>query len=168
MFITKSLRVSLLIALIILNAAALNVENAHAQEEQVAVAPFTQNDVVLATNKARATKGLPALTINAELTKAAELKAADMVANGYFAHFSPTGVTPWHWFDLAGYNYLNAGENLASGFNTTSSLMKGWMNSPTHKANIMGAQYTEIGVAFVQTERNGKTVWYVVQDFGSK
>lgn len=161
MFITKSLRVALI--------ALTLVGTAHAEKTFAAdTASFTQDQIVAATNKARVAEGLSALTVDPELTKAAQMKADDMVANGYFAHFSPNGVTPWHWFDLAGYGYTEAGENLASGFTTTKGVMKGWMNSPTHKANIMGAQYEEIGVAFAKAEKNGKTVWYVVQMFGAE
>lgn len=165
MFIPRTLRVSLLVALLALTAGT--VGTAEAATKAVA-APYTAAQVVAATNKERVTEKLAPLTVNAELTQAAQMKANDMVAKSYFAHYSPAGVTPWYWMDEAGYSYLNAGENLASGYKTTKALVKGWMGSPTHKANIMGTQYTETGIAFAQALRNGKTVWYAVQMFGSK
>jgi uncharacterized protein YkwD len=168
MFITKSLRVTLLVALFTLTVGTFNIEHAEAKAAKVEVAPYTETQIVAATNIARATKGLPALTLNAALTAAAQKKANDMVAHGYFAHSSPTGVTPWSFIDAAGYEYIEAGENLGSGFKTADGLMKGWMNSPTHKANIMGTQYEEIGVASVKAVRNGKSVWYTVQMFGAQ
>src|ERR1700722_13373901 len=54
-------------------------------------------------NGDRAQNGLPPLTINSQLQEAAQLKANDMVANGYFAHTSPSGKDPWYWFQQAGY-----------------------------------------------------------------
>jgi uncharacterized protein YkwD len=163
MFITKALRVTLLTAVLTIVAGNTNV----AEAAKVETVPFTQVEIVAETNEARAEEGLPALTINEKLTVAAQLKADDMVANKYFAHYSPAGVTPWHWFDVAGYNYIEAGENLASGFTKTDKLMNAWLNSPTHRANIMGAQFEEIGIGVAKTVTKGKTSWYVVQMFGT-
>lgn len=170
MCIIKSLRGTLLLALLAFTVSTVGVEQVAAKTvvaPKTAVAPYTAAQIITETNNERVAQKLAPLATNAALNNAAQMKANDMVVNSYFAHISPTGVTPWYWMDQAGYEYRHAGENLANGFKTTKSLVKGWMNSPAHKANIMGAQYTETGVAFAKVQKNGVTVWYVVQMFGA-
>ncbi len=118
------------------------------------------------TNEARAESNLPTLKINPVLVKAAEEKAKDMVENSYFAHTSPNGVTPWFWFADVGYKFAYAGENLAVGFNESSQVHSGWINSPTHKANILSSNFTEIGIAVADGYHKGKPATFVVQMFG--
>jgi hypothetical protein len=108
-----------------------------------AVLPGVITDI---TNEERADVGLAPLTENALLAQAAQLKAEDMASKGYFAHTSPEGLTPWHWFQVVGYSYAHAGENLAVNFFDSADVAEAWMDSPTHKANIVKANYTEIGV----------------------
>ena len=68
------------------------------------------------TNENRLAYNETPLIKNENLEKAANLKAEDMVKEGYFAHNSPQGITPWHWFSEVGYKFLYAGENLAINF----------------------------------------------------
>jgi Cysteine-rich secretory protein family len=119
------------------------------------------------TNKERTRNGLPTLIESQVLTKAAQLKADDMVQNGYFAHYSPTNVSPWYWFTQAGYNYQKAGENLAVNFTESKDVVDAWMNSPTHRANIVKDGYTEIGVASAEGIYKGKKATFIVQLFAS-
>lgn len=118
------------------------------------------------TNSSRQTQQLGTLATNPILEKAAQMKADDMSAKGYFAHNAPDGTTPWHWFDEAGYNYAAAGENLAVNFTDSKDVATAWMNSPTHRANIMNANYTEIGIATAHGTYKGKDAIFVVQEFG--
>src|SRR5574344_2159689 len=67
-----------------------------------------------------------------------------MFADNYWAHNSPQGKTPWTFFDAVGYKYSTAGENLDKEFYNTDSLVSAWMNSPTHKANIVNSKCKEI------------------------
>lgn len=120
-----------------------------------------------ATNKARAEEGYSPLSRNAALDEAARLKAEDMALNGYFAHWSPTGVSPWHWFNEAGYTYAHAGENLAVHFTDSSEVVEAWLNSPTHRANIMSGNYSEIGIGTAQGRFEGYDTVFVVQMFGT-
>lgn len=136
--------------------------------EKSLVAPYNQTTVVTATNAARSAQKLRPLAVNSALTRAAQAKANDMVKNGYFSHVTPTGVQFWEFITNEGYNYLNAGENLAANYQTLDGLMNAWLASPGHRANIMGAQYTEVGVGFAYGERNGKKGWFVVSMFGSR
>jgi hypothetical protein len=100
--------------------------------------------LVNSTNNQRIAAGLGSLALNAKLNQAAQSKANDMVARDYWSHNTPDGATPWTFFSAAGYSYANAGENLAYGFDTSDSTVTAWMNSPEHKANILGS-YTEVG-----------------------
>jgi len=118
------------------------------------------------TNVDRTANHLEGLTVNSVLEKAAQMKADDMAAKGYFAHNSPEGKTPWYWFKQAGYNYSFAGENLAVYFSDSAELEKAWMNSPTHRANILNSYYTEVGIAMARGKYQGVDTVYVVQEFG--
>lgn len=101
------------------------------------------------TNEQRVANGLGSLALNSKLNSAAQAKAQHMMDNDYWAHVSPDGVTPWYWITNAGYSYLSAGENLAYGFATSSDTITGWMNSPGHRANILGASYKEVGFGII-------------------
>ncbi len=119
------------------------------------------------TNKDRATQELPPLNVNPTLTAAAKLKANDMVSNSYFAHTSPTGLTPWHWFAQVKYVFTYAGENLAINFDESGDVEQAWLNSPTHRANVLSPNFTEIGIATQEGFYNGKKTTYVVELFGA-
>ncbi len=119
------------------------------------------------TNADRASNGLAILSLNPTLTAVAEAKAHDMAAKGYFAHTSPEGLTPWHWFAEEKYRFLYAGENLAIDFTESAAVEQAWMNSPTHRANIVGTQFTEMGVAVATGTYQGRETVFVVQVFGT-
>ncbi|MEY4747155.1 MAG: hypothetical protein RLZZ416_204 [Candidatus Parcubacteria bacterium] len=117
-------------------------------------------------NDDRMQENLDALTINPRLVAAAQAKADDMAAKSYFAHTSPEGVDPWHWFKEAGYSFEYAGENLAVDFSDSSDVNGAWMNSQTHRANILGQHFTEIGIATAEGTYEGHPTTFVVQEFG--
>ena len=94
-------------------------------------------------------------------------KANDMVANNYFAHTSPSGLTPWYWFEQVGYGFTYAGENLAVNFSDSQDVTNAWMNSAEHRANILNANFTQIGIATATGTYNGAPATYVVEDFGT-
>lgn len=118
------------------------------------------------TNDARLSNNQKILARNSTLDSAANLKAEDMAENGYFAHTSPSGITPWHWFSKAGYAFVYAGENLAIDFTESVDVENAWLASPTHKANIMSDKFTEIGIATIDGMYQGRPTTYVVQMFG--
>lgn len=105
-------------------------------------------DLLAAANASRAANGLSALTLNSQLNNSAQMKANDMVTDNYWSHVAPDGTQPWYWFQLAGYVYAAAGENLAYGFNNGSEVNTAWMDSPTHRANILG-NYVDVGFGIV-------------------
>jgi len=131
-------------------------------------ASITAQQILDLTNQQRQAQGLPLLTINQELIQAAQAKGADMIAKNYWAHTSPDGLTPWVWFKNAGYRYLYAGENLARDFADSSSVVNAWMNSPTHRENIVSNRYREMGIAVINDTFQGQPTTLVVQMFGTQ
>ncbi|MCR4275007.1 MAG: CAP domain-containing protein [Candidatus Campbellbacteria bacterium] len=118
-------------------------------------------------NKDREAEGLSDLTVSPILEKAARMKAEHMAENEYFAHTSPDGLNPWYWFYRAGYNFVNAGENLAVNFVDSGDVEQAWMNSPGHRENIMNGTFTEIGIAAVPGQYKDRKTIFVVQLFGT-
>lgn len=118
------------------------------------------------TNNERQNAGLPLLTYNESLSNAAYSKAQDMFAKNYWAHFAPDGKTPWDFILNSGYKYEYAGENLAKNFLFSDGVVSAWMNSQTHRDNILKREYTEVGYAIVNGILNGEETTLVVQIFG--
>lgn len=123
--------------------------------------------IVDLTNGERQEEALGGLTRNPVLDEAARLKAAHMAEHGYFAHYSPDGVSPWYWFSAVSYDFVHAGENLAVHFNDSGEVVKAWMQSTTHRDNILNSNYTEIGVGTASGLYEGSKTVYVVQLFGA-
>jgi len=125
--------------------------------------------VILAnlTNVERQTQNLQTLTVNPILNKAAEMKAMDMATYGYFAHTSPEGKTPWYWIKKVGYKYQYAGENLAINFTDSKDVTNAWMASPTHKANIVKGNYTEVGTGVASGIYEGRETVFVAQVYAN-
>jgi hypothetical protein len=123
--------------------------------------------LVALTNQDRATGGIPGVTEDPLLDKAAQAAAEDMAAKGYFAHVSPDGKSPWYWLEQVGYHYSYAGENLAVNFTDSSGVEMAWMNSPTHRANIEKPQYTRVGIGTANGMYEGKETTFVVQFFAA-
>jgi len=133
-------------------------------ENMAAVLPSV---LVMRTNESREDVGQNKLEVNNLLVQAAQLKANDMAEKSYFSHVSPGGETPWYWVNAVGYNYENAGENLAVNFVDSDDVYDAWMDSPTHKANILRNDFTEIGIATAKGYYKGKKVVFAAQFFGN-
>ncbi len=130
-------------------------------------ATLVQAEIIAETNAQRENQGLLSLKENTKLDAAAMTKARDMFAKQYFEHISPSGVDPGKLVQDAGYEYVVAGENLILGnFASEKEVVEAWMNSPGHRANILNARYTEIGVAILKGMYEGHSVWIGVQEFG--
>ena len=123
--------------------------------------------IVELTNEERVDKNLNSLVHSEVLDETARRKAEHMRDNEYFAHDSPDGVEPWHWFDEVGYDYVHAGENLAIYFDESDEVVEAWMESPLHRDNVLKNEYKEIGVAAVEGEYKGFDTIFVVQHFGT-
>jgi len=108
-----------------------------------------EEQVVALVNEQRAENGLSPLTLSTELSNAARAKSQDMHDNNYFAHESPTYGSPFEMLTSFGISYRAAGENIAMGYSTPEAVINAWMNSSGHRANILNANYTTIGVGYV-------------------
>jgi len=118
------------------------------------------------TNKERQKYNLSPLNYNEKLAEAAYKKALDMFNKNYWAHFGPNGETPWQFILRSGYQYEYAGENLAKNFLFSENVVSAWMNSNTHRENILRKDYTDIGFAVVNGTLNNEPTTLVVQMFG--
>lgn len=157
--------VTVLLLVILLQAGYNTVTQGSVLGQINEVAP---SELLRATNEERAKKGLPELSASVALTKAATAKAKDMFARQYWAHDAPDGTLPWKWIADAGYDYDYAGENLARNFSTNSGVMTAWMHSAEHKDNILSPHYSDIGIAAIDGELNGKPTTLVVALYASQ
>jgi len=119
-------------------------------------------------NDVRVSHGLGRLAINSRLNNAATTKAKNMFAENYWAHVSPSGKTPWSFIRGAGYAYRVAGENLAEGYDTSGAVTNAWMNSTTHRANILRGDFSDVGYAVMDGTLQGRQTTLIVQMFGSR
>lgn len=141
-------------------------ETVPSEPEEPSVPNTTLAKQVLAlVNAERAKQGLGGLTLSAEVCNVATVKAQDMADNGYFDHNSPTYGTPFDMLTSFGVSYASAGENIAAGQQTAEEVVESWMNSEGHRANILNASYTELGVGVAY---GGEYGIYWVQMFVGK
>lgn len=145
--------------------AAVFFVTIYAGEAQLA--NVTPTGIISLTNQARQQYKAGTLKQNTLLTKAATAKANDMAQQHYFAHISPAGVTPWTWFKRAGYKYSLAGENLAIDFVQSEDVIQAWLQSTSHRRNLLNTKYRDIGVAVASAKINGVDSLVVVQMFGT-
>ncbi len=127
---------------------------------------ITVQEVIDKVNVERQKVGLAPIQENGQLNKAATAKAQNMFEENYWAHFSPSGKDPWGFITSSGYRFSYAGENLARNFYTSDEVVKAWMNSPTHRANLLNPNYQEVGIAVVDGVLLGQKTTLIVQEFG--
>ncbi|UOQ95345.1 CAP domain-containing protein [Halobacillus shinanisalinarum] len=109
-----------------------------------------QEQVVQLTNQARKKEGLEPLKTNGELARVAQTKSKDMSKKNYFSHISPTYGSPLQMLKQFGIEFDTAAENIAEGQQTPDQVVKGWLDSPRHRKNIMNENVTEIGVGYTE------------------
>ncbi|MEN8253348.1 MAG: CAP domain-containing protein [Patescibacteria group bacterium] len=124
--------------------------------------------VLSQTNIERKKLELKPLMINHELNAAALAKGQDMFNDQYWSHVAHDGKQPWDFMQENNYIYVVAGENLARDFSDTNGMVKAWMESPTHRANIINGKYTETGIAVIDGVLEGTETTLVVQMFGNR
>lgn len=118
----------------------------------------TESKVMQLVNAERAKAGLQPLKANWQLSRVARYKSQDMINKGYFSHTSPTYGSPFKMMESFGIKFSSAGENIAMGQRTPEEVMKSWMNSSGHRANILSPSYTEIGVGVAKDDQ-GRIYW---------
>ncbi len=112
--------------------------------------------IVELVNEERAKAGLNPLTLKADVTEAAQVRAVECETS--FSHTRPNGTSFVTALKEAGVSYRGAGENIAWGQKTPEQVMEAWMNSSGHRANIMNAKYTSIGVGYYPNAA-GRNYW---------
>ena len=129
------------------------------KNEQVSAGQSSMtSQVVNLVNSERTAQGLTALQKDSRLAALAQQKAEDMAKNQYFSHTSPTYGSAFDMLKAAGYSYKTAGENIAMGQKSASSVMDGWMHSSGHRANILHTSYEKIGVGYA-VSADGMPYW---------
>ena len=129
-------------------------------------AKISIDGIIYYTNIERVKIGLNPLTKNIKLNNSATSKIDDMFARQYFEHTSPDGKTAADLVKSFDYKFQIVGENLALGiFQTDKSLVQAWMDSPTHRANILNSKYTEMGAAVGIGDYKDQKQWLAVQHF---
>lgn len=156
--------------IIVLLAPALPIEGASIKAPLLSsrsrIMP-TRESIVKSTNEARQAHKLPPLRENALLDKIASARAKDMFEKQYFAHISPAGKQASDFAQEFGYQYKVLAENLTQGYFTTGKKMvDGWMQSPSHRQNIVSSDVKEIGAAIVKGKMNGMNTSIGVQILG--
>jgi len=124
--------------------------------------------IITLTNNLRTSLSVPTLTESPALDRAAYAKASDMILQQYFAHVGPDKKSLSSWLAGAGYHYSVAGENLALGFNSAEETMTAWQASPTHYANLIDPDFTQIGVSAVSGPYQDVDTTLVAQYFGTQ
>lgn len=105
------------------------------------------SDITKLINEERAEVDLNPLKLNTMLNKSAKAKLNHMIENSYWSHNSPDGIEAWHWFEQVGYDYDQAGENLANWYPTPHSMVDQWMKSDGHRKVMLDTLYSDIGTA---------------------
>jgi uncharacterized protein YkwD len=130
----------------------------------VDLSPLEQKLYVL-QNAYRNAQSLGSLQLDPRLVAIARMRAQDMVARNYFAHTAPTGETAFGLLSQAGYIYTIAGENIARNnypdAETAAIAMDGFLNSPSHKENVMDGRFKNVGIG-VATAPDGMKYFAVV------
>lgn len=137
--------------------------------ENVQASSYSPDQIITAINKERVQNNVKPLIKNEKLTLAAENKAMDMKKRNYFSHIYQPDNTKWSDFIKdVNYDYLIAGENLANGFYSVAPMVSAWMDSPTHRENILNPKFEDTGVGVVFGELDGNPTIFVVQTFGKQ
>ena len=130
---------------------------------------YSSDQIVVAVNQERIKNNLQPLLTNAQLNTAAAAKVKDMAGKNYFSHISPVDGRKWSSFiKESGYVYVEAGENLANGYDSVESMVKAWMNSPTHRDNILNSNFVETGMGMEYGTLNDYPTIFVAQAFGKR
>ena len=113
------------------------------------------DEVIRLVNVERANAGLPPLKKNGSVCQAANTRAGETAVS--FSHTRPDGRSCFTILEERGISYTSCGENIAAGYRTPEEVVRGWMNSPGHRANILNEGFEEIGVGVAEV--NGTIYW---------
>lgn len=124
------------------------------------------NEVLRLVNIERANVGVAPLVLDEALCNAANMRAIEMDCTGVFGHKRPNGNSCFEVYDICNVEWRNAcGENIAAGQATPEDVMKSWLGSSGHKANILSPEYTKMGLGYSVGLSNGQYRGYWAQEF---
>jgi uncharacterized protein YkwD len=126
----------------------IRLMSASEQADGPADASAFEQEVLKLTNIERANYGLAPLQWHEVLGKLSRAYSADMSARDFFGHICPDGSNPFDRMNNAVITYRAAAENVAFGYRTPADVVKGWMDSPGHRQNILNPSLTHIGIGF--------------------
>jgi uncharacterized protein YkwD len=128
--------------------------------------PVFEAQVLTLVNQVRIDAGLPILTLSQSLSKASLAHSLDMACNGFASHTGSNGSFFGTRLTEAGFSFSTAAENIAAGYETPLEVVRGWMNSSGHRANILNPDLDYIGIGYVY---NPDSIYkdYWTTDFGT-
>ena len=135
-------------------------------DKSLLLASLSQHLVVEEINAERRNIGLSPLRVSAALQQASQLKAEDMVAQGYFSHQGPNGEEAWVWLDRVGYSFAGAAENLAIDVADSKVLVQAWLHSPNHAKQLQNPDFREVGIGFAEGIIDGRETRVAVAFLG--
>ena len=153
----------MLALLLVAAVIAVTAGGAWGSAAGAAPAPLSADEerAVALVNADRAAQGLPPLAVNMTLVELARDNAQDMIDRKFSSHTSPEGEGLEGRLARYGVNYRSAGENLAMNVSVDAA-ERALINSPGHRANILGADYSEVGIG---VRRGIDGAVYIVQEF---
>lgn len=155
-------RMLLVLALLLAGIAASPPSHAQVACGDAPNVARIRTDLQAAINAERAKAGVGRVALHARATTAARKHGCDMVAYGYFSHTGRDGSTPMIRLKREGYDACFTAENLALGHTNVPWVMRDWMNSPGHRANILDKRALHIGVAAVKPEKATRPIYWVL------
>jgi uncharacterized protein YkwD len=129
------------------------------------LAPGWRGDMLRRVNALRSDAGVTPLQPCPSLRRAAQGYAGLMASTGAFGHMGPDGTAPWDRMRAQGFQWRVAGENIAAGQRSVDEVMRAWMASPEHHAQLLDPRMHRVGFGFATDGSSGRTYW--VQDFGA-
>ena len=119
-----------------------------------------EQEVLKLTNEFRQQNGLKPLVLDQSLERAADQHTKAMAEDDFFSHTGKDGTRPWNRAQNAGYESGFVGENIAAGYRTPEAVVQGWIDSPGHRANMLNANYNEIGLGYYYLANDNGSVNY--------
>ncbi len=158
---------NLLIPIIISSFFLMPVKAANTEQDTRYSLPYLETSEILKLiNTERELHQLAPLKSNKILTEAAMNKTNSMEVEQYFAHYSPQNKGLKDLMKEVDYIYMYAGENLAINYSDNEELVRAWLNSESHRYNILFSEYEEIGIYFKKINLNGINQIVAVTIFG--
>jgi uncharacterized protein YkwD len=111
-----------------------------------------ESTLVSLINQERSNLGISPLIVSSQLTAAARQHSRDMACNDFFSHTGSDGSSPFDRMAWSGFSFTAAAENIYAGsgpYNSPQQAFNGWMNSPGHRANMLNAAYTHVGIGYI-------------------